>query len=238
MNSKTIELLLLQLEEAFSKSRSNICSDRKKENHFLELYELFKAVKKSNYKSFGDNDLKIHFQILNYIFKGLEYLDNSTLNIIPYEIISCLEFALVDWIKKDDFIIVTSLSNKNLDFYFESIYSEEFFNNLNSLIFILYKLRITHRLIRISLPKVLSRDYLSIVVLYHELGHFIDNELKISKKLLYNKYDFKDDPDYTEKERGYYFHKMEYFADIFAAQYINDSSSLFLNHITASNEDS
>lgn len=235
MNSKTIELMLLQLEEAFSKSRSNIYSDKKKENHFFELHNLFNAIKGSNYDYFSKSDLKSHVQILNYIFKGLEYLDNSTLNVIPYEIVSCLQFALKDWIANDNFIIVTSLSNKNLDFYFES-YSLEFFIQLNSYISTLYGLKITERLIRISLPKVLSRDYLSTVVLYHELGHFIDNELNISQKLLLKNHGFKS-PN-SEKEFQYYRHKMEYFADLFAAQYINDASNLFLNHIASEQLDS
>lgn len=236
MNYKTIELQLLQLEESFLKSRSNIYSDKKKETHFEELHSLFKAIKISNYSSFDDTDLNSHYNILNYIFKGLEYLDNSTLNIIPYEIVNCLQLALEDWIKKDDFIIVTSLSNKNLDFYFESNYNEEFFNNLNGYIHTKYNIKITHRLIKISLPKVLSRDYLSIVVLYHELGHFIDLELNISNKLLFKTYSVLQPLDYIQSQ--YLYHKMEYFADLFAAQYIHDASNLFLNYIASNEPDS
>lgn len=236
MNFKTIELFLLQLEEAFSKSRSNIYSDKKKEDHFLELYNLFEAIKKTDYRAFDKKNLINHFEILNYIFTGLEYLDNSTLNIIPYEIISCLEYALDDWVDKDKFIIVTSLSNKNLDFYFKSNFSDEFFNLLNSYITTLYSLKITHRLIRISLPKVLSRDYLSCVVLYHELGHFVDLELNLSIKLFLNK--FRVYQPRNNHEQMFLSHKMEYFADLFAAQYINDASSLFLNHISSETPDS
>jgi len=101
MDYKSIELQILQLEESFSKSRSNIYSDPKKQTHFDELHILFKAIKKSDYKHFDLLNLQNHFFLLNYIFKGLEYLDNSTLNIIPYEIISCLEYALEDWIDKN-----------------------------------------------------------------------------------------------------------------------------------------
>lgn len=237
MNYKTIELLLLQLEESFSKSRSNIYSDNKKENHFIELYKLFKAIKKSDYTLFGPTDLDEHKIILDYIFKGLEYLDNSTLNIIPYEIVSCLEYALTDWINRDDFIIVTSLSNRNNDFYFESIDNDESFNNRNKYIFGLYGLKVTHRLIKIGLPKVLSKDYLSCVVVYHELGHFVDSELNISKKLLFKKY-ATDDHTISYEAYQYYHYKMEFFADLFAAQYINDASNLFLNYIASKNKDS
>lgn len=232
MTYKTIELQILQLEESFSKSRSNIYSDKKKETHFSELHTLFIAIKKSDYKNYDAGELVLHHQILNYIFKGLEYLDNSTLNIIPYEIISCLQIALDDWISDDKFIIVTSLSNRNLDFLFESE-NLEIFNNLNLAILSRYGLKITNRLIKIVLPKTLSRDYLSTVVLYHELGHFIDTEFHISEKIIINKYGYL--PAYTEAQMQEYNHYMEYFADLFAAQYINDASNLYLNYIAYNN---
>lgn len=230
MNYKTIELQILQLEESFSKSRSNIYSDKKKETHFKELFEVFNSIKESHYTSFSETEVRLHFEILNYIFKGLEFLDNSTLNVIPYEIVSCLQIALDDWVNSDNFIIVTSLSNRNLDFLFESE-SIEIFNNINAEIKSRYGLKITNRLIKIVLPKVLSRDYLSIVVLYHELGHFIDSELHISEKIIYAKYGFKDSYLYTQSELQEYYHYMEYFADLFAAQYISNASNLFLGYI-------
>lgn len=236
MDYKTIELLLLQLEESFSKSRSNIYSDNKKESHFIELHKLFQAIKSSDYRTLKGSDLDQHYNILSDIFKGLEYLDNSTLNIIPYEIVSCLEFALVDWVKRDHFIIVTSLSNRNNDFYFESNDNDERFKNRNNYISRLYGLKITHRLIKIGLPKVLSRDYLSCVVLYHELGHFVDSELNISKKLLLNRYGT-DKPETNKSTFIYFRHKGEYFADLFAAQYINNASNLYLNYIAAKDLD-
>lgn len=234
MNYKTIELQLLQLEVSFSKSRSNIYSDKKKEIHFKELFYLFESIKNTEYSLFNDDEINLHFHILNYIFKGLEFLDNSTLNVIPYEIISCLQIALDEWIEEDNFIIVTSLSNRHLDFLFESE-NFEFFNNLNYHINFLYNVNITNRLIKIVLPKALSRDYLSIVVLYHELGHFIDMELNISNKILQNKYGSL--PSYSEIQIKEFNHCMEFFADLFASQYINDASNLFLNYIAFNNPD-
>jgi len=237
MNYKTIELQILQLEESFSKSRSNIYSDQNKESHFKELHDLFISIKKSDLKSFLLGDLQNHFHILNYIFKGLEYLDNSTLNIIPFEIISCLKHALNDWVKKDNIILVTSLSNKVEGFYFEVAFSEEYFIQINNYIGALYNISITHRLIRICLPKVLSRDYLSSVVLYHELGHFIDSELNISKRLLANEHSVSLE-NASNIEQKFYHHTAEYFADLFAAQYVNDSLSIYLNHISNGSVDS
>lgn len=237
MNYRTIELQILQLEEAFSKSRSNIYSDKKKEMHYKELHILFSKVKKSNYRSFDSSEINLHYQVLDHIFKGLEFLDNSTLNVIPYEIVSCLEIALKDWVQSDNFIIVTSLSNRNKDFSFESE-NAEVFKRLNDAINTRYGISITNRLIKIVLPKVLCRDYLSIVVLYHELGHFIDLELHISQKILAQAHGFRSLYNPTPEQEKFFRHNMEYFADLFAAQYISDASNLFLNYIAYNDPDS
>lgn len=236
MNYKTIELQLRQLEEAFSKSRSNIYSDNKKEAHFQELHALFKKIKDSDYKNFTLPEIRQHIFLFKVIFEGLEYLDSSTLNVIPYEIIDCLEYALTDWIDNQNFIIVTSLSNKMNDFYLKTTLDEEKFKLFNDLIQFKYNLKLTHRLIQISLPKILSRDYLSCVVLYHELGHFVDTQLNISSKLLFKKH-LTPKPT-TQENFTYYRHKMEFFADLFAAQYVSDASNIYLNHISSENSDS
>jgi hypothetical protein len=229
MTVKAIELQLLQLEGIFSKSKANIYSDNKKEKYFEELHLLFDAIKKEDLNHFDTNLLQIHYQILDYIFGALEFLDNSTLNLIPFETVSCLEKVLDEWITDDNFIIATSLSNRNLDFYFMSE-NLEFYNLMNDTIEKKYNLKISKRLIKIVLPRVLSRDYLSIVVLYHELGHFIDIELNISQNIFYKKNGFKH--NYTEAEIQNHYHTMEYFADLFAAQYINNASNLFLDYIS------
>ena len=230
MTVKAIELQLLQLEGIFSKSKANIYSDNKKEKYFEELHLLFDAIKKEDINNFDANLLEIHYQILDYLFGALEFLDNSTLNLIPFERVSCLEKALDDWISDNNFIIATSLSNRNLDFYFmgENI---EFYNLMNDTIEKKYNLKISKRLIKIVLPRVLSRDYLSIVVLYHELGHFIDVELNLSQRIFYKKYGFIHPNFYTQDQIKFLRHTMEFFADVFAAQYINNASNLFLNYI-------
>ncbi|MBD3905993.1 hypothetical protein NAL32_15515 [Chryseobacterium sp. Ch-15] len=232
---KAIELQLLQLEGVFSKSKGNIYSDKKKEKYFEDLYLLFDAIKKADIEKYDYNLQGIHYQILNYIFGALEFLDNSTLNLIPFETVFCLEKVLDEWISDDNFIIATSLSNRNLDFYFmgENV---EFFKLMNDTIEKLYGLKISKRLIKIVLPRVLSRDYLSIVVLYHELGHFIDIELNISQNIFFKKFGFKS--SYSNTEIQEHHHTMEYFADVFASQYINDASNLFLNYISAGTLDS
>ncbi|WP_281979584.1 hypothetical protein [Tenacibaculum mesophilum] len=236
MNLDLFELQLFQLETAFTKSRTNIYSDKKKESHLKDLYRLFNSVKKSDYKNYSQDILDLHSLFFNFLFNGIEYLDNSTVNVIPYEILICLEYALNDFMPKENIIIVTSFTPDNLNFYFQSYLTDERFNRLNDSIESLYNFRIEKRLVRIMLPKSLSRDYLSMVALYHELGHFIDNELKISQRFIYAKYGIKE--NYTDIELKDYYHRMEFFADLFASQYVSDSLISFLNIISQNTPES
>lgn len=235
MNVKTYELNLAQLEEAFSKSKNNKYADNKKKAHFEQLSKLFQKIKDANYSSFSTDDLIVHNQIFNYLYKGLEFLDDSTLNSTPYEIVTCLSRALKEWIDDDNFIIVTSLSNKIYSFSLESIGAENS-NQIKKIILDKYGQSLDYRLIKINLPKLLVRDYLSCVVLYHELGHFIDAELNVSNRIFIEKYNKLSVN--TREESMFLSHTKEYFADLFAAQYVSNSSNIFLNHIAFNQPDS
>ncbi len=235
MNQYTFELELIQLEELFSRSRSNKYSDPRKNKYFKELYETISAITSENYSSFNTTEQEEHRQIFDFLLNGLEFLDTSTLNIIPFELVFCLGKALKDWVNSDDLIIVTSLSHRKSDIWFEG-FDEERLRNLKLLIKDKYSINISYRLIRISLPKSIARDYLSGVVLYHELGHFIDTELNITNRIYYNKY--KKVTFTTEEEYRFYHHQMEYFADLFAAQYVNLSSDNYLSHLAYKEGDS
>lgn len=237
MNNQTFELELVQLEELFAKSRSNRYSDSRKNLFFKELYEVFNCIIKCNYSSFDIHSKIEHRAIFNFLFNGLEFLDSSTLNIIPYEIVYCLGEALKDWVPADDLVIVTSLSQRRGDIWFEG-WEEEEVRNIKELIYSKYSIYISKRLIRISLPKSLSRDYLAGVVLYHELGHFVDSELNITNKIFYEKYGKTYSEITTLEEYRFYHYQKEFFADLFASQYINDSSSSYLNHLAYNHGDS
>jgi hypothetical protein len=75
-------------------------------------------------------------------------------------------------------------------------------------------------LIQISKPRFLFDDFLGSTPVYHELGHFIDNNFQITKNLFSN-------PAFATKNKNHY---EEYFADIFAAQYIGKSCIEPLNY--------
>ncbi|MDV4100261.1 hypothetical protein CMT19_04285 [Elizabethkingia anophelis] len=223
----SLNLLINQIEEQFSNSRSNVYSDNKREEHFANIYEVFSAIKSLNtHGTVLEVDMPSFKQILqNVILSDLQYLDSSTLNVIPHEIVQCLQLALKDWIDDDNLILSTYLSNNFNDFYFAPHPNKEYFDQVNFFLQTKSIPKIKYRLIRISLPKILSRDYLSTVALYHELGHFVDFEYNFSQRLLFKKLTEGaaiDNQDITKN------HFQEFFADLFAAQYISDASNQYL----------
>jgi hypothetical protein len=259
-----LQLHLSQAELALHKAKNNSYSDQRKEAYQQTLNKLFEAVlNEVSGKGLGLPDKEIYSTYkrhIDFIFKSLEFLDSSTLNQIPYEIVECLNIAMKDWLEiKDKYIIVTSLINDVMGFSFdpslafdEAIYSE---------IKTKYNIEFEERLVQINLPKALSRDYLASVVLYHELGHFIDQKSWFTGSLTRNildevsrgtivRADFDKLIIYLPEvlpniyntnsiilSNTYEFfvinnHLAEYFCDLFASQYIGQSSNFYLDYIT------
>ncbi|MCT4071848.1 hypothetical protein HZP85_09840 [Elizabethkingia anophelis] len=226
----SLNLLINQIEEQFSNSRSNVYSDKKREEHFANIYEVFSAIKSLNTHGIVLDIDTSNFKLIlqSVILSDLQYLDSSTLNVIPHEIVQCLQLALKDWIDDDNLILSTYLSNNFNDFYFSPFPNKEHFDDVNLFLQAKSIPKIKYRLIRISLPKILSRDYLSTVALYHELGHFVDLEFNFSQRLLFKKLTKGEtivDQDIAKN------HFQEFFADLFAAQYISDASNQYLTDI-------
>lgn len=259
-----LQLHLSQAELTLHKAKNNSYSDERKEAYQAKLNELFEAVLKDvteKQASLVDKDIYTSYKRhVDFIFKSLEFLDSSTLNQIPYEIVECLNYAMQDWqVVTDKYIIVTSLINDVLGFSFDpSLAFDEF---LYAEIKTKYAIEFEYRLVQINLPKVLSRDYLASVVLYHELGHFIDTRFSFTDSLTRDilnavsngKFDTIDFnklivylperlPDLygtntviNSNTELFYItknHLAEYFCDLFACQYIGESSNFYLDYIT------
>lgn len=265
MSTQSFNLLrlhLAQAELALAKARNNAYSDKHKEEYQEKLSELFKSVYDEVNKSTSvtENDIyALYKRHIDFIFKSLEFLDSSTLNQIPYEIIACLDYAMNDWLDSGvNYIIVTSLINDVSGFSFDPslAYSDALYDEIQTK----YHIEFPRRLVQINLPKALSRDYLASVVLYHELGHFVDMKYKFTESLtreLLNELTEGNINSTKLHELLIYFpflsghagtkkaiptqsqlfsvtnsHLAEYFCDLFASQYIADSSNFYLQYIT------
>jgi hypothetical protein len=261
-----LKLHLAQAEFALEKAKNNTYSDKRKEEYQDKLSLLFCEIKKSVANDDTISEAEIYDQYkrhIDFIFKSLEFLDSSTLNQIPYEIVECLDYAMKDWLTSgNEYVIVTSLINNVGGFSFDPTlaYSETIYNEIKTK----YSIEFNCRLVQINLPRALVRDYLSSVVLYHELGHFIDMKFKFTESLTREILDNVtgiNTIDTVEVDRLlYYFpyltqfrgintqlsttnqyfwatanHLGEFFCDLFASQYISDSSNFYLQYLTEDN---
>ncbi|NVM64186.1 hypothetical protein FHW88_002514 [Mucilaginibacter sp. SG538B] len=238
--TQLLDLHLSQCEIFLNKAKNNSYSDTDKQTYQNTLFTLFDAIKASIPDPLDDSDLFVLQEQLNFIAKSLEFLMDSTLNTIPFEVVSCLNLAMEDWIETKSFIIVTSLNN-DIDAYSfdEKLASEDY---IYSSMQASYGITFNKRLVQINLPEILARDYFSSVILYHELGHFIDLYFGISKRMATEMikyqplewtaiqpfFDFSQNQIHVEKLRN---HLCEYFCDLFAAQYIGQTSNHYLKYL-------
>ena len=219
MSPELIRLHLSQLQKAINKSNTNKYADNRKQEYFKNISTLFETINSKDFSKCSISELKSYKIIIDFCFISIEFLDNSVLTVIPHEIVYCLENALNDWDDTNKYIIVTSLANDLNKFCFNSYLSlnETFYDVFTAYFGIDFK----HRLIQITLPKYLSQDYLANVVLYHELGHFVDQKFGITEKLSLSL-------SLGVKLTNHY---GEFFSDIFAAQYIGEASNFYLHYI-------
>lgn len=257
-----LRLHLAQAELALNKASNNAYSDKHKEEYQANLTKLFIAVSEEVHKntSLTEGDIyALYKRHIDFIFKSLEFLDSSTLNQIPYEIVECLYHAMNEWLGSgNDHIIVTSLINDIAGFSFDPslAYSDALYNEIKTK----YGITFSRRLVQINLPRALARDYLASVVLYHELGHFVDMRFKFmesfTRELLNGITQGKTaEPELSSILTYLPFlkqhvntgkivpinsslftvtndHLAEYFCDLFASQYVADSSNFYLQYIT------
>lgn len=255
-----IKVLQLQLEEVgqlLSNSREDTYSDSHKQIYHKNLINLFDRIKEADLDNLSNyNDILSFKTYLEFILSSITLLKDNTLNTIPYEIVLCLKDAMEDWINPDDFIIVTGLKKDLYSFsYSLESFTELFYKDLQ----LKFNLNFEKKLVKINLPFTLSKDYFCTVPLYHELGHFIDNQLSVVRntlKLFINDKDF----GFNHEDLLQYFpsiipeilkisgdtpqekidnilncfinHLAEYFCDIFAAQYIGINSNIYINYIS------
>lgn len=256
MQPKLLELHFSQLQAQWSNSKYNSYSDVRKAAYHKKLSNIIEKLEAENFAAFSETEIAQRYYVIFFIFKSLEFLNNSTTSTIPFEIVNVLEEALNDWSSTEDYIIVTSLVNNMVGYSFDN--SLMFFDFIYRDIELLYGETFDKKLVQINLPQSAARDYLANVVLYHELGHFIDREYEITRVVyiellsdletgltspdsdeIYTLFPYLNNPDVVADFKGNYHpfnllanHIAEYFCDLFASQYINDCSSQYLTYIT------
>lgn len=252
--NRSQKMLLLQyaeVEELISKTRGDSYSDNKKANYHKNLLALFEGIKQEDVGAYNEDDIREIRSYLHFIFNCLVFLRDSSLNSIPFEIVRCLNNAMKDWVNNEDFIIVTGLTKDLYAFSFFIDYARNdfFYQSIK----IRFGIEFEQKLVQINLPITLCKDYISTVPLYHELGHFIEKQFDVAEyainQLLQQNYTLDPtilkyfpylnspmtilDGKLNDKRlQVFYNHLMEYFCDLFAAQYIGLTSNLYINSIS------
>ncbi|MCA6362391.1 MAG: hypothetical protein IM638_05095 [Bacteroidetes bacterium] len=257
--NSSLSLHFAQLNKAWQKSRYNKYSDREKQEYHNRLDELFVKIKDVDFTSLHNETIYIYKNAIDFLFKSIDFLDSSTLNLIPFETVECLSHALNDWKRNNDrFIIATNLV-KNLSGY--SFDPSLVRGDIYELIKHEFGVKFNAKLIQINVPVYLSRDYLASVVLYHELGHFINEHYQICTSILPEVIglDFNQSRCRSLLERFFHFTPQrfeiliantnsrsdrhgvlkgliysylgEYFCDLFAIQYVGVSFPQYLDYI-------
>ena len=254
MDTSLLHLHLSQANKSLQRAKNNSYSDLEKQKYQDSLELLFNKVVDSVEQQHNKTDqfLLESKRVIDFIYKSLEFLDNSTLNLIPYETVECLKLALYEWIKPDEtYIIVTSLINDVHGFSFDPALVgvdkqyEIFKRN--------FGVEFKSRLVQINIPRALSRDYLASVAHYHELGHFVDIKYTITSSLaaallkqwgaivnttpgieLATYFPFLNEQNYSDqlKIQLLQAHFGEYFCDLFASQYVGNSLNMYLSYIS------
>ena len=196
----------------------------------------------------------MHFfrNVLEFFKSSLAALDNNTISSVPHEIIECLNIAARQWLSDfDDYIIVMT------DGPYAIIPQVEDYR----LFYILVKTKLgvefKNILLTVQMPRQLSRDYLTNVCLFHELGHFVDTKLHISErtytdslllKWMNKKKTSEINKWFSNGTDAYQivatpigprvagisqsvFYLKEYFADLFGSQYVGDNIFNYIEYL-------
>jgi len=224
MKYQKLELHISQVERLIAASRSKF-HNKNKALIYANILKLFNGIKGSNYKSFNADELDYARAALDIVFYSVEFLDYKTENQIPKRLIFCLNKVINEWIDHgtDKYFIVVSYNNKSDDFHIRAMEQDIVFA-ADQLFKTMFGVGYSQSLIQISKPRYLFEDYLSSIPIYHEIGHFIEKNYQIAHAL---------SREVTFPTLGISkIHFEEYFADIFAAQYIGKSAIEPLNYIS------
>lgn len=233
LSFRTFQLAFIKALSRLNGLRGNNYSNEKlnafQDNLFQLAKELQSQILSPTFNQEAFDDFVAYPEFIFFIENGAEFLEDSILNLTPFETIFCLKKALSDW-TSEPYEIVTSLQHGEYSFSHALSCEEAAYILIEDE----YNIKFQSRLIQISIPKHEANNYLFNVTLYHELGHFIDKKFGISSSFV-NKY-WSEIED--EAQRKLENHFSEYFADIFAAQYIGNSVAHYLSYYAGNEPES
>lgn len=180
------------------------------------------------------------------VWSSYNHLSGTTTKNIPYEMEYLLRKSMSHWVGSD-FIVTTAFTDNNGSFYCWNV------NVLSEIDQLIPGLNFKAKdlfIVQIAMPAFYTKVPIYIAPMYHEAGHFVDNLHSISLNALYRS-TFNNSllsalnlpPSFvslTPQQQEFLVerHFSEYFCDIFAASFIGNAISKFLNHIAPNEPDS
>jgi len=244
---KLLQLHFSQISKIWSKSRNNNYSDKSRSDYHAKLKQLYSLLLQEDFSKVERLEVEEKKQILSFFSESVTFLDNSTVTSLPFELVKCLEIALNEW-SPDEYIIVTCKVKGINAFSFDPKLAIN--DSVYDILKQNYNISFEKRLIQINVPEYLIGDYLANVILYHELGHFIESKYNIPDVICF---EFLGDISNGKVKGDFYkyfpfmkgisdiygeevldqikSHIAEYFCDLFASQYVDRSVNHYLSYI-------
>ena len=230
-----------KLFDTWKRARNNKYSNPKFDefhNYFKKFYD---KIKNEDVASLAKSQKICLRNAMQYFQERVNCLSNNTATNAPYEVVESIKLAAKTWVPNiDDYIILTRYGDYS--FYADQRMEEEVLTYIAND----YDIPFDKKTVLLSIPQHYYRDYLNNVVLYHEIGHFVDtvNSItdiafnitinNISKNINYNDilqvFPFFSRTDIPHKYFLYH-HFKEYFADIFAVSFIGQSIEKYLKYL-------
>ena len=234
------DLHIIQLVKEFSTLAENQYDTNKLEEYVEDLHKLLDYITKYDYLKISDPEKIGLRDALNLLSHSIAYLKTTTKEDLTSEIFSCLRLVLKDWIpaEADKYVIVCSQGDYSI---LNNEYLEPAYKHVEKF----YKIPFRRKLISINTPLYRKSDFLFNSVLYHEIGHFVDNYYHVTDRMMqqfmYAKLPVPQQNVYFEgidfsnpvniNWNKVYCYLREYFADIFASQYIGKTVYTYLLYV-------
>ena len=177
---------------------------------------------------------KLPERVVRILLEGLladsHFLEGSTSNSTPYEVAYVLEVALKRWLGSPAGVSTAIVHESN--FYFHGM-SPLYKQTADDFL----EVKLEQEVVQIELPDIYRNRPIYCAILFHEVGHFVDKHLGLTKySLLSPKYGVQHENEIVQEISGK--HRQEYFADLFAATFIGDSAAKLLEQFIGDSDPS
>lgn len=248
-----IELHLAQITDEMTrinaKVASNLYDNDKVKEYISILNDIVTSLQRIDLNTQTETEKCQIREILIFISRCIQYIKSATIKDLRPSIYVCLRTALGDWVDSTkDYVLTSYKGNVDTHYLSHITVTSQAINMIKDVLGI----TIPYKLVSLGYPTYLEKDFLSNLSLYHELGHFVDIciwrisvnlvEFFITNGIPMHSVYFqnidesilkdKDHICFTNERNRLYRMILEYFADIFAVQYIGNHK-LHLSHYMA-----